>query len=443
MEMGDEELAAWLVSLRAERPSLASDLEGLLADRVAIAREGFLEDTAVPLMRPSHPSSLPSKGDAVDGADRSRTPASLGSYRLIRRLGEGGMGIVYLAEQSGPITREVALKVIRPGLDSQKVLARFSSERQILANLSHPGISRVYDAGATPDGRPYVAMEYVPGTSLTRFCDEARMPVRERLELFLQVCAAIQHAHQKGVIHRDIKPSNLLVTIADGRPFVKVIDFGIAKALTPHPGDEMLTQTGATLGTPEYMSPEQASGDPGAVDTRSDVYALGVVLYELLAGARPFEMADLPRATPLALLEAMRDKDPPRLTTRLSGLGTPGEIAARRGTDPRRLARQLEGELEWITLRALEKAPSRRYTSAAELGADIERHLKGEPVLAGPPSTLYRLNKLVCRHRVAATALGVVAITVTAGSRRSSCCAPCGRSGCHRSSSTTRSTARP
>jgi serine/threonine protein kinase len=409
MEMDPGELASWLEALRAGRPELAGDLEELLRDRESLGDEGFLEG--------------PSPG--APPADRGLV--TIGPYRLMHLLGEGGMGVVYVAEQTGPIRRLVAIKVIRPGLDSAHVLSRFAVERQTLANLDHPGISKVYDAGATEDGRPYVAMEYVDGTTLTRYCDEHRLTVRERLQLFLQVCAAIQHAHQKGVIHRDIKPSNLLVSIVDGRPFVKVIDFGIAKALTTVSGEEPLfTQTGATLGTPEYMSPEQASAGGSGVDTRSDVYALGVVLYELLVGARPFEAMDLPHGSPLALLETIRDKDPPKPTARLLSLhgahgvhGALDEVAARRGTDSKRLLRDLGGELEWISLRALEKQPARRYASPAEMAADIERHLAGGTVLAGPPSTLYRVRKLVRRHRVgaaalAATAVGAVALAAAA-----------------------------
>ncbi len=397
IEMPGDELASWLASLRAEAPELAADLEALLADREALAREGFLEDA----------------GGLEVPDDTLRT---VGPYRVIRRIGEGGMGIVFLAEQTDPIHREVALKVIRPGLDSEKVLARFASERQMLANMNHPGISKVYDAGVTPDGRPWVAMEHVAGASISQYCDDHRSTIRERLRLFLQVCAAIQHAHQKGVIHRDIKPSNLLVTELDGRPVVKVIDFGIAKALTPSRDEAMLTQTGLTLGTPEYMSPEQAGADGADVDTRSDVYALGVVLYELLAGARPFAMQDMARATPLALLEIVRDKEPPKLTSRVrTAHDDPERVAERRSTDVKRLTRELGGELEWITQRALEKQPSRRYSSAAELGADIERFLKGEAVLAGPPSTLYRIRKLARRHRVAAAAIVAVSLAITVG----------------------------
>ena len=420
MEMAPEELDAWLSALRAEQPELAANVEELLADRDAIDRDGFLEaaDEAAPsFVRNAVPDPSPRGGPAGPSLSRDlpdSPPQTIGPYRLIRQLGEGGMGIVYLAQQTVPIRREVALKVIKPGLDSEKLLARFLVERQILANLNHAGISKVHDAGVTGDGRPYVAMEYVDGSSLTRYCDEHRLQLGDRLELFLQVCGAIQHAHQKGVIHRDVKPSNLLVTVADGRPLVKVIDFGIAKALQPSPEEAFLTHTGAMLGTPEYMSPEQAT--LGDVDTRSDVYALGVVLYELLTGVRPFEARDAPRATPLALLEMVRDKDPPRPTTRLRTLQETGnDVASLRGTDLKRLLRQLGGELEWITLKALEKQPSRRYASAAELAADIERHRKDDPVLAGPPSTLYRLGKLASRHRMVVAALSVVAVTILVG----------------------------
>jgi non-specific serine/threonine protein kinase/serine/threonine-protein kinase len=291
------------------------------------------------------------------------------------------MGLVYLAEQTMPFRRQVALKVVKPlRQHSAHLLARFAAERQTLATLNHTGISKIFDAGATEDGRPYVAMEYVDGLPLIRFCDEHRLTITDRLNLFLQVCAAVQHAHQKGVIHRDIKPSNLLVGSVDGSPAVKVIDFGIAKALQPSPDDEtFLTQTGTILGTPEYMSPEQVTSG-GDVDTRTDVYALGVVLYELLIGVRPFEVRGQRSSSPLTLLELVREQDPPKLSTRLRGLDDQAAAtAASRRTDVRNLARHVRGELEWITLRALEKLPAQRFQSAAELGADVERYLKGEP----------------------------------------------------------------
>ena len=339
---------------------------------------------------------------------------AIGPYRLVRVLGEGGMGIVYLAEQTTPFRRQVALKVMKPtGRHSAHVLARFAAERQMLASLNHDGISKIYDAGVGDDGRPYVAMEYVDGSPLVRFCDEHRLPVLDRLNLFLQVCAAIQHAHQKGVIHRDIKPSNVLVGHVDDRLAVKVIDFGIAKALQPVSDDDvLLTQTGTIVGTPEYMSPEQLTSGGPDVDTRTDVYALGVVLYELLVGVRPFE-ADRAGSSPLTLLEAIWQQDPPKLTARLNALADAAEaVADRRRADLKSLARQVRGELEWITLRALEKQPSQRYQSATELGADVERYLRGEPVLANRPSTMYRLRKLARRHRVAVTALAVVLVAI-------------------------------
>ena len=341
---------------------------------------------------------------------------SIGPYRLIDRLGEGGMGVVYLAEQSSPIQRRVALKLVQPGLDSAQVLARFESERQALALLQHGGIAAILDAGSTPGGRPFFVMEYVPGIAITTFCDQRRLPIRARLALFLQVCAAVQHAHHRGIIHRDLKPSNILVMEDEGAPVAKIIDFGVAKALGGRLGDRTaLTHRHLILGTPEYMSPEQASGID--VDVRTDIYSLGIVLYELLVGARPFEPRELGEAAVVAMIRMLREKDPPRLAMRIGDLGgTAGQIAERRRADPRSLARELRGDLEWITLHALEKEPARRYASASEFGADVRRHLDSEPVLAGPPSFGYRVGKLAHRHRAlaAAAAAIVVAFVVAA-----------------------------
>src|SRR5262245_15485344 len=306
------------------------------------------------------PSCLVRLGLAVSGLDLTGGGAGVadetpgvpvtGAYRVVRLLGEGGMGLVYLAEQTEPIRREVALKVMRPGINSRQVLARFESERQALAMLHHPGIAAIFDTGTTEDGRPFFAMEYVPGTSINTYCDENRLPVAERLALFLQVCAAVQHAHQKGILHRDLKPSNILVTRQDDLPVVKVIDFGVAKATAFKLTDRTLhTQLGLVLGTPEYMSPEQAGATRFDVDTRTDIYSLGVVLYELLAGIKPFERQDLHVAAVLEMLRVLREVEAPRLTTRISSLGAAAaEIAQRRQTDVRTLARQLHGDLSGL-----------------------------------------------------------------------------------------------
>jgi serine/threonine protein kinase/WD40 repeat protein len=345
-------------------------------------------------------------------------PETVGPYRLVRELGRGGMGLVFLAEQVDPIRRLVALKVIKPGIDSSRVLARFEAERQALAMLQHPGIATIFDAGATRDGLPFFAMEYVPGRSITRYCDEHRLAIGQRVELFLQVCAAITHAHQKGIIHRDIKPSNLLVTEHNGQPLVKVIDFGIAKATSERLSPRTrFTQYGAIIGTPEYMSPEQAGATDYDVDTRTDIYSLGVVLYELLAGVRPFEADELRAAALAEVLRVIRDVAPPRLNARFSGMTPPAavEIASQRQADVRSLARQLRGDLEWITLRSLEKEPAQRYPSVSELGSDLRRFLLDEPVSAGPPRLPYRLRKFVRRHRIAVAALIVAFTAVTVG----------------------------
>ena len=328
-------------------------------------------------------------------------PTTVGPYTIIEKLGEGGMGTVYLAEQKKPLRRRVALKLIKLGMDTRSVVARFEVERQALALMNHPNVAMALDAGSTEDGRPYFVMEYVEGVRITEFCDTNRLDVSARLTLFGQVCAAIQHAHQKGVVHRDIKPSNVIVCQQDGSPHPKVIDFGVAKA-TNQPLTErtLFTERGVLIGTPEYMSPEQAKIDNSDVDTRSDIYSLGVLLYELLVGALPLD-ADLLRSVSHDEIHRLvRDYEPSKPSTHLTGVGGCGEEAARnRGTDVRTLRRHVRGDLEWIVMKCLEKNRDRRYATVGELIDDIKRYLHHEPVMAGPPTLSYRIQKFVRRNR--------------------------------------------
>jgi serine/threonine protein kinase/WD40 repeat protein len=325
----------------------------------------------------------------------------IGPYKLLQQLGEGGMGVVFMAEQAEPVRRRVALKVIKPGLDSAQVLARFEAERQALALMDHPNIARVYDAGETEGGRPYFVMELVHGVPLTRYCDENRLSPRQRLELFVPLCQAIQHAHQKGVIHRDIKPTNILVTLHDGRPVPKVIDFGVAKAIDQRLTERTLfTQFGTTVGTLEYMAPEQAEMSGLGVDTRSDVYSLGVLLYELLTGTTPLEQERLKQAAILELLRVIREEEPPRPSERISTSGQRlATIAAARSTEPAKLSRLVRGELDWIVLKCLEKDRTRRYESASGLARDVQRYLADERVEACPPTLGYRFRKFARKHK--------------------------------------------
>jgi serine/threonine protein kinase/tetratricopeptide (TPR) repeat protein len=323
------------------------------------------------------------------------------------------MGTVYLAEQREPIHRRVALKVVKLGMDTSQVLARFDNERQALAMMDHANIARIYDAGATPKGRPYFVMEYIDGSPIIQYCDQKRMPIRDRLALFLTVCRAVQHAHDKGVIHRDIKPSNVLVTEQDNVPIPKVIDFGIAKATDKWAIENtLLTQFGQIVGTPEYASPEQADTMTGEVDEGSDVYSLGVLLYELLIGAVPFDTATLRNAGLAEMLRIIRDEEAPALSRKLTSMGRAAatDVAERRQSDVFSLRRLVNGDLNWITMKALEKARDRRYVSVSDLAADIQRHLEDRPVLASPPGRLYRTRKFLRRHRLAAlgTAVGLV-----------------------------------
>jgi non-specific serine/threonine protein kinase/serine/threonine-protein kinase len=336
-------------------------------------------------------------------------PPTIDGYRLLQRVGEGGMGEVWLAEQVRPVRRQVAFKMIKAGMDTAHVVARFEAERQALAVMDHPAIAKVFDAGATPQGRPYFVMEYVRGEPITTYCKRHRLSTRDRLHLFLQVCDGVQHAHQKGIIHRDLKPSNILVTLLDGRPVTKIIDFGVAKAIAqPLIAGTMYTEIGVLIGTPEYMSPEQAEMSGLDIDTRSDVYALGVVLYELLTGLLPFDTKRLRDRGLDEIRRTIRDVEPLRPSARVTTAAR--EAAAGVRSDSIVLGRELRGDLDWITMRALEKDRTRRYGSAAEFADDLRRHLNNLPVVACPPSTRYRVGKFVRRHRVG---VAVSAVLVT------------------------------
>jgi eukaryotic-like serine/threonine-protein kinase len=345
--------------------------------------------------------------------------AEIGPYRLLRQLGEGGMGVVYHAHQVQPIRRDVALKIIKPGMDSKQIIARFEGERQALAVMDHPNIARVLDTGTTDKGLPYFVMELVEGIPINRYCDSKRLTIRQRLELFVPLCEAIQHAHQKGIIHRDIKPSNILVAEQEGRAVLKVIDFGLAKALGPQTNDAtVLTNLWAVVGTLAYMSPEQAELTRHDIDTRTDVYSLGAMLYELLAGTTPLQHDSIVGRSYAETLQRIRQEENPLPSARLRRSSTSLEIAERRQIEPARLPKLLQRELDWIVMKAIEKERARRYSTPSELAADITRYLNDEPVLACPPSAVYRTRKFVRRHRFGvaiaiATAIPLLALAIS------------------------------
>jgi serine/threonine protein kinase len=402
-----------------ERP--ADEWNGYLAE--ACGRDAGLREQ-VQLLLDAHRS----KGGMLDGASwadevtralpaQERSDMILaGKYKLIERIGEGGMGSVWLAQQSEPVKRKVAVKLIKLGMDSRQVLTRFEAERQALAMMDHPNIAKVLDGGLTSDGRPFFVMELVKGTPITEYCDACKLSLQERLELFLPVCQAIQHAHQKGIIHRDIKPSNVMIALYDDKPVPKVIDFGVAKATGQSLSAATLnTGFGGVVGTPQYMSPEQATLNNLDIDTRSDVYSLGVLLYELLTGSPPFTKAELEHKGLMEMLRVVREDEPPKPSTKLSSAGTLPTLSANRSIEPRKLRQTLQSELDWIVMKALEKNRVRRYETANSLAADVQRYLTGEPVAAHPPSASYLMRKFLRRHRPQVVAASLVLLVLLAG----------------------------
>jgi serine/threonine protein kinase len=403
MQLAPEQRALFLDEACSSDVALRAEVESLL-----LAGEG---------LRSNFLQSAPARADS----DRVDTVAGLEAgqvfaqhFQLVRKLGEGGMGQIWLAEQTSPVRRQVALKLIKAGMYDEAVVHRFQSERQSLAIMDHPAIAKVFDAGSTPAGQPYFLMEYVPGLPVTTYCDQKRLSTRERLELLVKVCEGVQHAHQKAIIHRDLKPSNILVVEVDGKPLPRIIDFGIAKAISQEPDETLLTRVGTMVGTPGYMSPEQADPSIPDVDTRTDVYSLGVVLYELLTGVLPFDVKQW-RTKPFhEVLRQLHEDDPPSPSTRISRDPVSTATAASRTTDPRQLASLLRGDLDCITLKALEKDRSRRYGTPSELSADIGRYLRNEPITARPASAAYRTKKYVQRHKLAVAAVSSMALLLIA-----------------------------
>ncbi len=409
------EQAAYLDAVCAGNDDLKAQVEALL--KAHATDPGFLEEPAGPLG--GRTQAPPLSGDATQSppapaAEHAGTV--IGPYKLLQEIGEGGMGTVYMAEQAHPVQRKVALKLIKAGMDSRQIIARFEVERQALALMDHPNIAKVLDAGTTGSGRPYFVMELVKGVPITRYCDEHHLTPRERLELFVPVCQAVQHAHQKGIIHRDLKPSNVMVCIYDGKPTPKLIDFGVAKATGSKLTERTLyTEFGAIVGTFEYMSPEQAVLDQLDVDTRSDIYSLGVLLYELLTGTTPLEQKRIKQVAILELLRLVREEEATRPSTRLGTTEALPSIAANRGTEPKKLSGLMRGELDWIMMKALEKDRARRYETASAFAADVRHYLDDQPVLAGPPGASYRVRKFVRRNRGPVLAASLVLLALVGG----------------------------
>jgi len=399
-----EQWAGYVAQACGEDAELAQQVECLL--QVHREAGSFLESPVVDFAATANISSL------------TETPGTvIGSYKLLQQIGEGGMGVVFMAEQERPVRRKVALKIIKPGMDTKQVVARFEAERQALALMDYPNIARVFDGGATDSGRPYFVMELVLGVPITEYCNLQKYSARERLSLFIDVCRAVQHAHQKGVIHRDLKPSNVMVTMHDDQPVPKIIDFGVSKAISHQLTEKTLfTAYGQMVGTPMYMSPEQAQLSGLDVDTRSDIYSLGVLLYELSTGTTPFDEATFKRVGFDEMRRMIREDEPLRPSARIATLdgNLLSTIADQRKIDPRKLSHSIRGDLDWIVMKCLEKDRARRYETASSLAADIQRFLADEPVLACPPSAAYRRRKFARRNRRALATAIVLATALLA-----------------------------
>jgi eukaryotic-like serine/threonine-protein kinase len=407
LELSPEKRGAFLDGACGTDRALRDEIEALLSEEQVVG-SNFLQSPRL--------DDVGSNGDSAGKAEGALRAGVVFAerFQLIRKLGEGGMGQVWLTEQTAPVRRPVALKLIKAGMYDESVVKRFQAERQSLAMMDHPAIAKVFDAGTTPQGQPYFVMEYVPGLPITEYCDQKKLKIADRLELFIQASEGVQHAHQKAIIHRDLKPANILVVEIDGKPVPRIIDFGLAKATTrQRDGETFFTQMGHFVGTPGYMSPEQADPSVQDIDTRTDVYSLGAVLYVLLAGSQPFDTTAGEKLPLDELLRKLREEEPPSPSTRVSGdQETSSATAEARGTEPKQLASLLRGDLDWITMKALEKDRSRRYASASEFAADINRYLNHEPVLAVPPSLEYRARKFARRYRAPLAIAGAFALVL-------------------------------